>query len=104
MKRISFLLIPYIAAVTMISALPSYSDEYNISGQGQSSGRKDECLLVAKNCPEKADSIQQQIDKLQTEINRGTDVYTPDELNILNNKLDDAKKSLINQMDQMDRI
>lgn len=104
MKRIA-LLIPTLAAVMMINAMPAYSDEYNTQFepktgvQEQSADQKDECLLVARNCPDEVDSVQQRIDKLQIEINKGTDVYTPDELNILRNKLDDASESLQNMIE-----
>ena len=103
MKRIA-LLIPTLAAAMMINALPSFSDEgYNTGwgsttgGQEQTTGQKDECLLVTKNCPDRVDSIQERIGKLQMEINKGADVYTSEELNILKNKLDDAN-TLLNNM------
>jgi hypothetical protein len=51
---------------------------------------KDECLLVAMNCPPGGFSGQQKIDRLNTEISKGTDVYTEDELRVLKDKLDDA--------------
>ena len=50
---------------------------------------KDECLLVAMNCPNDF-STQQRIDRLNTEISKGTSVYTPDELNMLKKELNDA--------------
>lgn len=106
MKRIA-LLIPTLAAVMMINALPSYSGEgygsgkwgTTMGGQEQTTGQKDECLLVARNCPDRVDSIQERIDKLQTEINKGTAVYTPEELGILHQKLDDANR-LMNNMNE----
>jgi hypothetical protein len=58
------------------------------------SPQKDECLLVAKNCPDEAISLQERIDKLNIEIGKGTDVYTVNELNVLQKKLDDANKSM----------
>jgi len=61
--------------------------------------QKDECLLVAKNCPDSVDSIQQRIEKLQHEIGRGADVYTSDELQILKQKLDDATSILRNTIE-----
>jgi hypothetical protein len=102
MKRIAFL-IPTLAAAMMINALPSFSGEGYEAGWGtttgvqeQTTGQKDECLLLAKNCPDAVDSIQQRIDKLQKEIYKGTDVYTTEELNILKQKLDDANSLLSN--------
>jgi hypothetical protein len=57
---------------------------------------KDECLLVAKNCPPDIASVQYRIDRLNTEIAKGTDVYTPSELKVLHDKLDAAYEELNN--------
>jgi preprotein translocase subunit SecA len=54
---------------------------------GQSEQR-DECLLVARNCSDNVDSYQQRIERLNTEISKGTAVYTENELRILNQKRD----------------
>ena len=56
---------------------------------------KDECMLVARNCPPDI-SIQDRIDRLNTEIAKGTDVYTPAELRVLNQKLNEAYTELDN--------
>jgi len=64
-----------------------------VMDQGQQSG-KNECLLVAMNCGDQVDSIQQRIGRLEREISRGTDVYTNDELKQLNNQLRDYQKTL----------
>jgi hypothetical protein len=55
---------------------------------------KDECLLVAMNCPPEGITGRQRIDRLNTEISKGTDVYTEDELRVLEEKLNDAYKGL----------
>jgi hypothetical protein len=57
---------------------------------------KDECLLVAMNCPPDSGFIQNRIDRLNAEIAKGTDVYTPGELRVLNHKLNDAYRELNN--------
>jgi hypothetical protein len=57
---------------------------------------KDECLLVAKNCPPEMASVQHRINRLNAEIAKGTDVYTPAELNVLNEKLNAAYEELNN--------
>lgn len=57
---------------------------------------KDECLLVARNCPPETGSIQIRIDRLNAEIAKGMDVYTPGELKVLNDKLHDAYNELNN--------
>lgn len=56
--------------------------------------KRDECLLVSKNCTDNVDSIQQRIDKLNKEIIKGTDVYTKDELENLKGKLRDTEREL----------
>jgi hypothetical protein len=40
------------------------------------------------------DTITERINRIQNEIGKGTGVYTSDELNILQNKLDDSNKTL----------
>ncbi|GAC1465214.1 MAG: hypothetical protein PVSMB11_00380 [Desulfuromonadaceae bacterium] len=61
--------------------------------QGQQDG-KNECLLVAINCPNQVDTIQQRIERIKGEIARGSDVYTNDELGRLNRQLEEAIKNL----------
>ena len=96
MKRIVST-ISIMAAALFIYAVPTLADE-GAAGtseqQMQQPMQKDECLLVAKNCGNQVDSIQQRIDRLQREIGRGTDVYTTEELNRLQEKLDDANSTL----------
>ena len=62
-------------------------------GESSQIANKDECLLVAKNCPDDF-TIQQRIDRLNTEISKGTSVYTPDELNMLKKERDEAYREL----------
>jgi len=72
---------------------------FSAVGQGDSSsterertrGAKDECLLVAINCPSPDYRLQERINRLRDEIDRGTAVYTPQELSILRRKLEDAR-------------
>lgn len=90
MRRIA-IMIPTLAAAIMINAIPVLAEEGTpMSGQEQAATQRDECLLVALNCPDNVDTLQQRIDKLQAEINKGTAVYTNDELDKLNKKLKDA--------------
>ncbi len=82
--------VPILAAALILHAVPSFTEEGTTEGlPGNMEVQKDECLLVASYCPDNVDSIQQRISKLQTEIRRGTDVYTTEELRVLNKKLDD---------------
>lgn len=90
MKRIA-LVIATFAASFMFTALPALSAEETM-GVPEQAQQKDECLLLAKNCPDEAFSIQDRINGLQREIGKGGAVYTEEELNILNQKLNDAYK------------
>jgi len=58
--------------------------------------QKDQCLLISKDCANATLSIQQKMEKLQAEINKGTKVYTPAELKKLKAKLADVEKQLDN--------
>ncbi len=85
-----------LAAALMVMAVPVLAEEGNMKtvlDNGQNT-QKNECLLVAMNCGDQVDSIQQRIDRIQKEIGRGTSVYTNDELRRLNDRLEDANKVL----------
>jgi hypothetical protein len=55
---------------------------------------KDECLLASKDCKNDVDSIQQKIKKLQTEIKKGSKVYSAEEIKKLDAKLKEANALL----------
>lgn len=63
-------------------------------GESHQIANKDECLLVARNCPPDMALVQNRIDRLNAEIAKGTDVYTPTELKVLNDKLNAAYEEL----------
>jgi hypothetical protein len=82
--------IPVMAAALMILSLPALADEGTM-GQKTDTGmgtRKDECLIVAKNCG--SDSINARVDRIEREISKGSAVYTKEELNKLEHELKDA--------------
>ena len=64
------------------------------SGGTHQMANKDECVLVAKNCPPDYAYVQNRIDRLNAEIAKGTDVYTPAELKVLHDKLNAAYEEL----------
>jgi hypothetical protein len=66
------------------------SGAYDPGGQSEFTGQqmqKDQCLLVAMNCKGSFDSVQQRIEKLRKEIEKGTAVYSREELDRLSNQL-----------------
>jgi hypothetical protein len=86
-----------IAASMLFSAIPILADEGNMgSTESQvpevQQGPKDECLLVSMNCGRDSDSIQERINRLNTEIGRGTDAYRPEELQRLRDERDDYQR------------
>jgi len=84
------------AAASLLAALPVLAAE----GMGKSmmnqdqQGRKDECLLMSKNCGDQTDSIQQRINRISHEISKGEAVYSRDELKRLNSELRDSERTL----------
>ena len=65
------------------------------AGEGQAlkpSQEKNLCVLYSQNCPKRADggqdTVQDTLKKLRDEIARGEAVYTPEELRILEKKLE----------------
>ena len=70
------------------SILPAFA------GDEDSAKQKDECVLIARECGSSVQSIQDKIERLQREIARGTAVYTPDDLNLLKQRLDEVNKVL----------
>jgi hypothetical protein len=96
MKRIATL-VSVVAAALMFSALSLRADEGTVGGYGgerMDKPQKDECLLVARDCGNEVDSIQQRINRLNGEIAKGTDVYTVEELQTLKNERDEAVRFL----------
>jgi translation initiation factor 2B subunit (eIF-2B alpha/beta/delta family) len=85
MKRVSLLVMALMAVSVMSTSMPAFAAE------------KDECLLASKHCKGEVDSIQQKMKKLDTEIKKGTKVYTVEELKTLQRKL----KEVNDQMDSL---
>lgn len=60
---------------------------------------KDECLTMSMNCKTEVDDIQKKVKKLNAEINKGSKVYTAEELKSLNKKLKEVN-ALIDSMNK----
>jgi hypothetical protein len=88
-----------IAALASVIALAAAVPAFSQSGQEMQAPQKDECLLYAQNCSGgQVFDIQTRISTLEHEIAKGTRVYTPDELQILRQRLNDANMMLQDAM------
>jgi paraquat-inducible protein B len=87
--------IALLAAALMIMAVPVLAeDNFGVPGTEPSLQHKGkECELVAMNCSGGVDSIQDRVNQIQNEINRGTAVYTIEELKRLQQRLDDMNRT-----------
>jgi len=92
MRRIASL-VSAVAVSLLIVASPLFSAGKPMEMKAQPQ-RKDECLLLARNCVDDIYTVQQRIDRLRKEIEKGTRVYTPRELLKLNDALSDAYREL----------
>lgn len=87
-----------LAGALLIVAAPVLADDMSVIPSREPAAvpaGKDQCLLVAMNCGDRAESIQNRIDEIQKELNKGTAVYTNDELKALERKLEFEKRDLI---------
>lgn len=84
MKRIVVMLM---AVFMMGATVPAFAAE-------MTKAQKDECLLASKGCAGEVDSIQTKIKKLNTEIKKGTKVYSAEDIKKLNAKLKEAEAML----------
>lgn len=83
-------------AALMMVALPVLAEdatERKMIDPAQQGG-KVECLLVAQNSCAREGTPDTRIDKIRNEINKGTAVYSNQELRILNDELDKAISDL----------
>lgn len=94
MKTVS-IAVAMVAASMLFTVIPAFaedgttglSNEYGVNRQFDMKAHKDECLIVARNCSGGLDDIMQRVDRLRKEIDKGSDVYTPDELKSLHEQL-----------------
>lgn len=87
MKRI-MLVVAVLLFAGLGVTLPGFSEE------DSERLRKDECLLIARNCGGSARSIQDKVERLHEEIGKGKRVYTKEELKVLKDKLDEVDRVL----------
>jgi hypothetical protein len=56
------------------------ADDYGQYKAYELNSHKDQCLLVAINCRGADDGVLKRVDRLNREIEKGSSVYTPEEL------------------------
>ncbi len=85
-----------VVAAPLLVSIAAQADEYN-TGQPNELNElrsfeqgmgKDQCLIVAMNCAVGTESVMQRAERLQKEIDKGTAVYTSDELKRMQDQLD----------------
>lgn len=86
MKKIVMLMA---AAFIMSASVPVIAANHEMTKE-----QKDQCLLYSKKCATQVDTIQQRIKKLNQEVEKGTRVYSPQELQRLEQKLKEAQDIL----------
>lgn len=87
MKRVTLLII----LAGILNVVPAFGVD-----QPPAAGGKNLCALDPMQCPDVVEhmTIQQMIKVLEAEINKGTAVYSDNELRILNIRLSNAKATL----------
>lgn len=93
-------LIILMALSLFAAVMPAMADEGHQHGATHQTSDEQcakECEMLLKNCAQEVDSIQERIRKLNVEIReKGTKVYTREELQVLQGKLKEAHEVLKN--------
>lgn len=85
MKRVLVLLALMVAPLLTSATAHSEEKATGLSGEYDQykayelDSHKDQCLIVAKNCREN-DDVLKRVDRLNNEIEKGSSVYSPEEL------------------------
>ena len=66
------------------TGLPDNYEQYKTY---ELNSHKDQCLIVAKNCRGGSESVLKRVERLNKEIDKGVAVYTPEELQRLQDQL-----------------
>lgn len=77
-----------LVAASLLYSTPAFSeekvrglpDDYGQYKTYELNSHKDQCLIVAKNCHGGDDNVLKRVDRLNKEIEKGSSVYTPEEL------------------------
>jgi hypothetical protein len=94
MKKSSIIFTTIVILLLSIS-MHVYADETtSVETYQQQSQEKNECILLAIKCGNSILSIQDKIQLLREEIAKGKSAYTPEEIERLKRKLEEASKTL----------
>ena len=77
----------YSTAVLSVEKTAGLPNDYSQFKTYELKGQKDECLIVAKNCIGGNETVMKRVDRLNREIEKGSAVYTPEELKSLQDQL-----------------
>ncbi|BCS52862.1 hypothetical protein [Geobacter sp. SVR] len=94
MKRLTFTAAILTVSLAALLKPGGVGGEMWVGQQDYHPDSKDSCLIVAINCVSYDESLQERINRLNTEISKGRDVYDADELAILRQKLDKTYQRL----------
>lgn len=94
MKNSSILFMTLVCSL-LLNVVPVYADEASsVEQYEQQAQEKNECMLWAIKCGNSIISIQDKIQLLKEEIAKGKSAYTPEEIDRLKKKLEEANKTL----------
>ena len=88
-------LLVIIMALGLFSAMPVLAAEHAGMDMGSHEGMKMETADGTRECALQAETIQQKISRLTTEVAAGSKKHSPDELRILETKLKEANETLV---------
>ncbi|OGU00781.1 MAG: hypothetical protein A2079_03620 [Geobacteraceae bacterium GWC2_48_7] len=90
MKKVLVML----AAVGLFGAMPVFAADHGDKKMDSHAGMTMETKEGARQCALQAESIQQKIKRIQSEIKKGSKKYSAEELNKLETKLKEANELL----------
>jgi len=93
MNRLSIVVFIVLTSLMVLPVVGLAGDQGEFEQQ-EKPPEKDMCALYASQCGTTAQSLQDKITRLQEAIEKGTKVYTPEEIRMLEQKLREANRRL----------
>jgi hypothetical protein len=85
-------LVVVLMALGLFGAMPVLATEHEGMTMDSHEGMKMDTATGMRECALQAESIQQKVQRIQSEISKGSTKYSPEELNKLNEKLKETNK------------